>query len=162
MNVRFRSQTNDDVDFLRELYVSTRWEELAPIIDWTEAQKHAFLESQFAAQWRHYQSAYHDAEFQIVLLHDHEAGRFYLHRGESDWRVVDISLLPEHRNQGVGTAILSSLIQQADAAGIKVSIHVETFNRARRLYQRLGFCIVSQNGPYDLMERPHASAAPTP
>jgi ribosomal protein S18 acetylase RimI-like enzyme len=33
-----------------------------------------------------------------------------------------------------------------------VTIHVEVFNPALRLYERLGFKKVAENGPYHLME----------
>jgi len=35
---------------------------------------------------------------------------------------------------------------------VPVSLHVETFNRARRLYDRLGFVEQDTNGIYALME----------
>jgi ribosomal protein S18 acetylase RimI-like enzyme len=81
------------------------------------------------------------------------AGRLYLYRQAEDWRIMDIALLPEFRNRGFGTALLDSLIAEADAAGVKVSIHVEVFNPARKLYQRLGFRQAAERGVYLLLER---------
>ncbi|HEX6939117.1 MAG TPA: GNAT family N-acetyltransferase, partial [Longimicrobiales bacterium] len=66
----------------------------------------------------------------------------------------DIALLPEHRGRGIGTALLEALIAEADAAGKPVSIHVEQYNPARRLYARLGFREVEDLGVYVFMERP--------
>jgi ribosomal protein S18 acetylase RimI-like enzyme len=70
---------------------------------------------------------------------------------------MDIALLPEFRNRGFGSALLGSLIAEADAAGVKVSIHVEIFNPARELYQRLGFRQAAERGVYLLLERPSVS-----
>ena len=52
---------------------------------------------------------------------------------------MDIALLPEYRGRGIGTALLEELLVEADATGRRVTIHVERFNPARRLYERLGF-----------------------
>ena len=72
--------------------------------------------------------------------------------GTSDIRIVDISPLPEHRGQGVGTALLERVFAEAGAKGWSVSIHVEHFNPARALYDRLGFRELSRDGVYALME----------
>ena len=59
-------------------------------------------------------------------------------------RLVDISLLPEFRNRGLGTSLLRDLFTEAEAAGKPLTIHVEKFNPAMRLYQRLGFVRVPE------------------
>ena len=65
--------------------------------------------------------------------------------------IIDISLAPSARGQGVGGAILQDVLDQARRTGKAVSIHVETNNPARRLYQRLGFEVAEDQGVYDLM-----------
>ena len=57
------------------------------------------------------------------------------------------------RGRGIGTALVTELFAEADASGRSVSIHVETNNPARRLYERLGFQDVGEHGVYVLMER---------
>jgi ribosomal protein S18 acetylase RimI-like enzyme len=71
-----------------------------------------------------------------------------------DIRIVDISLLPEFRGQGVGTALLGAVTQEAAKEHRSVSIHVEKFNPAQRLYRRLGFVEAGGSGRYWLMVRP--------
>ena len=72
------------------------------------------------------------------------AGRIYLFCTGTDIRIIDISLLPERRGGGLGTALLTAVITEATASGHSVSIHVEHFNPARRLYERLGFREISR------------------
>jgi len=151
--VALRPQTEGDLNFLRDLYISLRWDELAPVIDWTEARKIAFLEEQFGFQHRHYTEYYTRTDFMIVEAGGKPVGRLYLDRGHpKDLRIVDIGFLPEWRRQGLGTAFITAVQGEARAEGKFVSIHVETFNPARRLYHRMGFREISQNGCYWLME----------
>jgi ribosomal protein S18 acetylase RimI-like enzyme len=137
------------------VYASTRAEELA-VAPWDDAQKDAFLRSQFEAQDAWYREHYADASFDVIVVDGEPAGRLYVHRGDREIRIVDIALLPEHRGIGIGTTLLRDLLAEADAAGKRVTIHVERFNPARRLYERLGFSIAEDRGIYLFLERPPA------
>lgn len=146
-----RPETEADVPFLRRLYVSTRWEELAPIVDWTEAQKIAFLESQFAAQRHHYLIYYAGAAFDILQAGETPVGRLYLDRQADTHLIVDIALLPEWRRRGIGTALLQAVCDEARRADKGASISVEKFNPAQRLYRRLGFREYAEDDVYWFM-----------
>ena len=140
-----------DEELLYRIYASTRTEELAPV-PWTDAQKEAFLRMQFRAQSLDYAANYPDAAFLVILVDGEPAGRLYVDRREDELLIVDIALLPEHRGNGVGGAILSDLQAEAAAAGKPVRIHVEHMNPALRLYERLGFRRIDAGGIYLLME----------
>ena len=124
---------------------------------WDKKQKDAFLRAQFDAQDRWYRENYIGASFDVVLVDGERAGRLYLNRGDSEIRIVDIALLPEHRGNGVGSALLRDLLAEADAAGKRVTIHVERLNPALRLYERLGFSVAEDKGVYLFLERPPAT-----
>ena len=142
----------DDEAFLFALYASTRAEELA-LVPWSDAEKDAFLRMQFEAQRRHYATYYPTAAHDVVLADGEPAGRLYVDRREDEISVIDIALLPEYRGRGIGTQLLTPILAEADAVGKKVSIYVEHRNRARRLYERLGFVEVADQGVYALLER---------
>jgi ribosomal protein S18 acetylase RimI-like enzyme len=136
-----------DDEFLYRVYAGTRTEELAPV-PWDETQKQAFLRSQFDAQSRWYREHYARATYELILIDGEPAGRLYVHRGETEIRIVDIALLPEHRGNGVGTSLLNEVLAEAEASGRRVTIHVERFNPALRLYERLGFAVAEDKGTY--------------
>jgi GNAT superfamily N-acetyltransferase len=159
--VRLRGETDADRPFLEELYVASRWEELE-VTNWPDEQKRAFLVSQFAFQRHHYTTHYYDSDFAIVECDGDPIGRLYLFRGKFDVRIVDIMLLPESRNAGLGGALLLAIQDEARSDGRTVSIHVERFNPALSLYQRLGFQPVSEDEVYRLMEWAPPSSAFTP
>jgi GNAT superfamily N-acetyltransferase len=145
--------------FLYRVFASTREEELART-GWDASQKEAFLRMQFHAQHRYYQEQFPDASYQLILRDGVPAGRLYVGRWESEIRIIDISLLLEHRNAGIGTFLLGEIFAEGDRAGKPVSIHVERFNPALRLYERLGFEQVADQGVYYLMERRPRVAVP--
>jgi ribosomal protein S18 acetylase RimI-like enzyme len=158
--VELRPVADADREFLCRLYASTRAEEMAQT-GWTEAEVESFLRFQFAAQDAFYRQQFGDASFDLVLEEGIPVGRLYVDRRDDEIRLIDIALLPEHRGRGIGSALLRELLAEAGRAGKPVRIHVEAFNPAMRLYERLGFRKVDENGVHHLMERlPDAPAAP--
>ena len=149
--IAYRRAGEDDLPFLAAVYASTRTEEIAQS-GWPIELQQAFLQQQHEAQHAHYASVYPEAERLVIERDDAAVGRLYLIEWPGNLRIIDISLLPEARGQGVGEAILRDIGAGAASGGNKVSIHVEKFNPARRLYERLGFAIVEDKGVYDLME----------
>jgi ribosomal protein S18 acetylase RimI-like enzyme len=109
---------------------------------------------QFDAQDAWWRENYAEASFDVIIVEGEPVGRLYVHRGPSEIRIVDIALLPERRRGGVGTALLSALVADADAAGKSLTIHVERMNPALRLYERLGFSVAEDKGVYLFLERP--------
>ncbi len=158
LGFQLREETEADCPFLESLYAAIRWPELAGT-GWLDEEKTAFLESQFALQRRHYRQFYANAEFAILERQGAPIGRIYVYRGEQDYRVVDISIADTFRNRGIGAALLTAVIEEAEQAGKTTSIHVEKFNVAQRLYRRLGFQEIGESGPYWLMVRPCSRAA---
>jgi ribosomal protein S18 acetylase RimI-like enzyme len=149
--ISFRPETAEDSEFLYRLYASSREQEMQ-VVPWTDEQKEEFLRSQFNAQTLHYKKNYTEADYSIILLDGQPAGRLYLHQEPTDIRIMDIIVAPEHRRSGIGTMLLQEILERARAAGHSVSIHVEQYNPALHLYERLGFRNTDTNGVYNLME----------
>ena len=121
------------------------------LVQWTAQQKAAFLEMQFNAQWSHYEQYYPQAAF-LVIEHDGKPiGRIYIDRSTDEICLVDIALIPEARGKGLGRELIQEILDEARQTGKRVAIHVERFNPAMRLYERLGFKAVEENGVYYLM-----------
>jgi ribosomal protein S18 acetylase RimI-like enzyme len=149
--LRFRPIADPDLPFLMRVYASTRAVELATVAGWSDEQKAAFLDQQFRAQHAHYQKYYPEADWLLTSHAGEDVGRLYIERWPSEHRLIDITFLPEHRGKGFGEALLRDLLDEAAAADKAVSIHVEKFNPAIRLYRRLGFTVDEDKGVYDLM-----------
>lgn len=150
-NIHFKAITDKDMSFLSELYRSTRWQEVlhAP---WDDAQRIEFLQQQFSAQHRHYKSHYPHAEKLLILKNQTRIGRIYIDRDKHSICLIDVSLLPEERGQGLGTVLLKALLEEARSYRKKVVIHVENFNPAYTWYLKHGFQQVEDRGVYQYME----------
>jgi ribosomal protein S18 acetylase RimI-like enzyme len=151
MTISYRPITDADLDFLRQVYASTREEELQ-LTPWSEEEKDQFLQMQFSAQHRHYLDHFGDASFDVILQEDTPIGRLYVDRRDDEIRVVDIALLPEYRGRGIGGQIMHSILDEAQGKNVPVRIHVEHNNPAMHLYARLGFRKVEEVGVYHLMQ----------
>ena len=146
-----RPVSPEDMSFLERVYASTRVEELS-VTDWSDAQKAAFIRQQFTAQDAHYRKHYPTSQYFVIEAGDSPIGRLYVDRWIREIRIMDIALLPERRGEGIGTRLINDLQEEAQATGKSLSIHVEKFNPALRLYDRLGFKPVEDKDVYLLME----------
>jgi len=142
-----------DQELLCRIYASTRTEELA-VVAWDDTAREAFLRMQFEAQHKYYTENYDGASFSVVLCNDEPCGRFYSVRWESEIRIMDVAILPDFRNRGIGTRLLNDIIAEGEKLGLPVSIHVERFNPALNLYARLGFECIEDKDIYLLLRRP--------
>lgn len=133
-----RPETDRDEEFLYRLYASTRAEEMA-MVEWGETEKESFLRMQFSAQRSHYREHYQGSRFDVIEREGTAIGRLYVARWPEEMRVIDIALVPEHRGHGLGGGLMRELLDEAAAAGKTVSLHVEPYNPAVLLYERLGF-----------------------
>jgi ribosomal protein S18 acetylase RimI-like enzyme len=147
-----RTVTPDDEAFLLFAYDSSRAEELAQVA-WQEGQKEAFVRWQFDMQRREYDLRFPDAEYDVILVDGQPAGRIWIGRDAVEIHLLDIVVLPEFQNRGVGGALLRSLIDEAKQTGKALRHMVFVMNTdAIRFYERLGFTVIEELGAYKHME----------
>lgn len=148
-----RPITELDRPVLWQIYASTRAAELAQT-DWPPEQQQSFLDQQFSAQHAYYTQHYNPARFCVIEQDGQVIGRLYVDEWANEIRIVDLALLPEFRNHGYGTQLLKAVLAEGQAKRKPVSIHVEQFNPAQKLYARLGFQPVDTHGVYLLLRTP--------
>jgi ribosomal protein S18 acetylase RimI-like enzyme len=113
-----------------------------------EAQRAAMLDSQFRIQTQYYKTEFLSATSWIIEQAGIPIGRLYLDRSQTPWRLLDILLLPEAQNQGIGRALLGWVQEGADSVALHVAINNP---RAEALYRALGFAVVREEGMYRYM-----------
>jgi ribosomal protein S18 acetylase RimI-like enzyme len=142
-----RAATEQDDAFLYELFKAVRLPDFANVPIAPE-QLDALMRMQYAGQKLSYASQYpggHD----LVLLHGNPVGRIWVYRAPQQHQIVDISLLPEYRNRGIGGGLVTEATGTAREAGVMLCCSVALTNPGSlRFHHRLGFRIVSQDEMY--------------
>jgi GNAT superfamily N-acetyltransferase len=149
--VSLRPVSAADNEFLLKVYADTRKDELAQV-PWSDEQKSQFLKSQFDFQRQHYEANYPAIEYDVILVDEQPAGRIWISRG-AEIHLLDIALLGEFQNRGVGTVLLRGLIDEAVRVQKPLRHTVFVLNtQAKQFYERLGFVVFGEAGAYLHME----------
>jgi GNAT superfamily N-acetyltransferase len=149
--VSLRPIRDSDAAFLRNLYGSTRAEEMA-LAGFDDAQQAVFIDMQFRAQHADYTKRYPDASFDVILWGDEAVGRLYVARRADELRILDVTIAPAHRGLGIGGNLLSRLIEEARRAELPLRIHLDSRDRSAHLFQRLGFTCKEREETHSLFE----------
>ena len=144
-----RTALPTDVEFEQFLYASTR-EDLRPL---GPEVFDGLVGMQFRAQSMSIKLDHPRAERKIVLVDEAPVGRLVVDASADHVELIDIALLPQYRNHGIGTGVLRGVLAHADRIGRAVRLHVEKQSRALHLYERLGFSICDDVGMYFAMMR---------
>jgi ribosomal protein S18 acetylase RimI-like enzyme len=150
--VELRPVSASDDDFLLAVYASTREDELAQV-EWVEGQKEVFLRWQLDLQRKEYETRFPDADYRVIVVDQQLAGRIWVGTDDQQVRLLDIALLPQFQNRGLGTVLVKSLMVEAENAGKALRHMVFVLNNnAERFYERLGFKQIEDFGAYKHME----------
>jgi len=141
---KLRPAQPEDASFLFQLFAETQ-DQLAGLRS-NETLWASLIEMQFRGRAATYAAQYPGAEDLILLDEDDQPiGRLLLDRNAFRWRVVDIAIQAARRGQGWATQVLRQCQREATAAGVGLALQVNLENPARRLYERLGFQVESQD-----------------
>jgi GNAT superfamily N-acetyltransferase len=88
-----------------------------------------------------------------VIRHDGEdVGVFVVHEEPSHFQVQQLYLLRPYQGQGIGTQLITSLLQKSAAAGKPVRLRVLKVNSAKQFYEKLGFTVTDGDAAFFEME----------
>lgn len=138
-------------ELLYRIYAESRSAELSTW-GWGENERETFLRMQYELRRRSYAMQAAAAEHGVIVWNGVPVGHLIVEEGERSIRIVSVALLEAYRNRGIGSRVIVSLQQKAAKAGKSVVLSVDAANRARRLYERLGFRPIGQSVPYTRLE----------
>ena len=151
-DVSLRPVTDADQEFLIGVYAGTRADELAQT-NWDDSQKDAFIRWQYQMQKQEYDTRYPDARYDVILVDGVPAGRIWVGADDTQIRLLDIAVIPEFQNRGVGAHLLRQLMDEATRDNKPLRHMVFVLNQdAFRFYERLGFKTIEDVGGYLHME----------
>jgi len=149
--ISLRPVTAGDEEVLLEIYKSCRGDDLRGL-GWTEDRVNEFLGMQYEAQKHFLASEYQRPADELILCDGEPAGRLIVERREHEIRLIDVALLPRHRNNSIGTFLIRRLQNEARQEQKPLRLQVIRFNRAINLFERLGFARTSETGSHFQME----------
>lgn len=130
--IKLRPARGGDLPFLESLRLITMRDVVERHYPWESAGQ---LQRIFA----HLECA------QIITADHQEIGLLKVHRSPAEINLIQIQLLPNYQNQGIGSSLLMTLQQEALLSGRPVTLMVFKSSRACQLYRRLGFSISAED-----------------
>jgi len=149
--ISLRPVTAEDEEVLLEIYKSSRGDDLREL-GWTEDRVNEFLGMQYDAQRHFLANEYKRADDELILFEAEPAGRLIVERREHEIRFIDLALLAEHRNGGIGAFLIRRIQNEARREEKPLRLQIIRFNRAVSLLERLGFARISETGTHFQME----------
>jgi ribosomal protein S18 acetylase RimI-like enzyme len=113
------------------------------------------MAQQYDSQHRFYFANYDTAHYGIIQWTDRPVGRLYVDYRDDEVRVLEIALLPEYRERGIGRIVMMGICLEAATRRKPVRLHVHYLSRAQRFYRQFGFREIAVEGPDRLMEWRH-------
>jgi ribosomal protein S18 acetylase RimI-like enzyme len=152
-DITLRELGSGDESVLFQLYSAVRSEELA-MNGWPPAQRDLMLRIQFDAQRRGYREQFPRLDERLIVRRGSPIGWVIVDGSDSrKLHGIDIAVLAEARQQGVGTRVMRSLQDEAAAGNRLFVILVERQNvRALAFHRRLGFRTVGDTEVHSIME----------
>lgn len=144
-------QLQEEVDFLFEVYARSRREEISSW-GWTEGQQFQFLRMQHNAQQCFYRQQYPCLEYKLIWTAGEKAGRIGIVKLTEELVLVDIIVLPEFQNRGLGSFVLRELQRTGREENLPIRLSVFAGSPAQKLYERFGFTVTNDSGVYLVMK----------
>ena len=142
-----RPARTDDQEFLYRLFYSVYSEKLQ-LVPLNAEEKKTLVELMYQSFTRHYDSLAAGSDDRLVLLNNESIGRMILFQMREEIRLADLAILPQYRGRGIGTALISQVQTESMMSKRPVRLQVARFDRALKLYQRLGFYKTDAIGPH--------------
>jgi ribosomal protein S18 acetylase RimI-like enzyme len=143
--VELRPAVPADGAFLRRVFLDARRGEFPGI---PTAELDPLLALQYRAHAAERRERHPRAETAIILDASDPVGTISVDREGARVHLVDIAVLAEHRGRGIGSRVIADLV--ASSGRVTLSVWALNFG-ARRLYERHGFAVVSEQFGYLLM-----------
>jgi GNAT superfamily N-acetyltransferase len=139
-----RPATPDDVDFLCHVLYLTHLQDhpecaAQPEKDWAESLR--------AAHTHDLQGKVEASTLYVIQAGTERVGRLRVVRTTERHELAGIQIVPDYQGQGIGTSIITTILQEASERAIPVELRVNKDNAdAERLYTRLGFRRCGEEG----------------
>ncbi|HEY3379680.1 MAG TPA: GNAT family N-acetyltransferase [Armatimonadota bacterium] len=142
LEIALRPARDDEKDFCRQVHHLAYHDVVERQFGrWDEGQQDAL-----------FHEVLHMPHLQIIEVNGQRAGGFRYEAHEDHFLLAEIQLLPAFQGQAIGTGLIRQLQNTANTYKLPLRLRVLKGNRARILYQRLGFKATGEDPTHYLME----------
>jgi ribosomal protein S18 acetylase RimI-like enzyme len=148
--IALRPAAPADNEFCFQLHKAAMGGYVAAIWGWNEQ-----------GQREHHTRAFNPGRWQIITAGGTDIGMLDVEHRPDEIYLGRIEILPDHQGHGIGTRLISALLDEAAQNGQDLVLDVLAVNhRAQALYRRLGMAEVARHGDGDIRitmrsARPH-------
>jgi ribosomal protein S18 acetylase RimI-like enzyme len=142
LNIVVRKATDEDKEFLRSLNRKVYREVVVEQFgSWDDDQQNRYFEKKWEI-----------AGYQIIEIASRRIGTIWIIDEPDHMRIRELQILPEFQGQGIGSELMKRELERAKARNLPVRLRVLKANRARLLYERLGFRVHHETETHLIME----------
>ncbi len=135
-DVSLRAATRDDSEFCFQLHKAAMGDYVTAIWGWDEQR-----------QRDSHTRSFNPRRWQIITVAGTDIGMIDVEYRPAEIYLSRIEVNPDHQGHGIGTRLVSALIDEARQSGQDLVLDVLSVNhRAQALYQRLGMTEVARHG----------------
>jgi ribosomal protein S18 acetylase RimI-like enzyme len=146
-DIDLRRATSDDYAFAYRVHRAAMRESVEQTYGWDETWQENYFRDHFDP-----------AERRIIRYGRIDVGVFSVEDREDSLFLRLIAILPEYQHRGIGTNLIRRLQRRAKEDGVPVTLQVLKVNRARELYERLGFVLTGETDTHYQMKWPTDTA----
>lgn len=142
MNINLISAGEKDREFFKKTHHRAYRAVIESMFGWDEEKQNNYADKDFNERNPH-----------IIQYESHRAGVLgWQEKIDHIW-FGPIFILPEYQNKGIGTFLVKQFKREADSKNISLKLQTLKINEgAKRLYEGLGFKILSENEVHWQME----------
>ena len=130
MEFELRGAREEDIDVLFQIHKDAYEENVSKIWGWDDEWQSDIFRKSIVLE-----------NVQVIEVQGTPIGYVSVDRKEDLIFMQSIAITSSHRSKGIGTKMIEAIIEESEASGIPVHLQVMKINRARGLYERLGFKI---------------------
>ncbi len=132
-----------DYEFLKRVHHVTLRDHVSKIWGWENSAQDEFFKEDFDS-----------GQIRVLDAFSESVGYMQLKLDSGALHLVNILILPEFQNRGIGTEVIKNLITESEKDGRVLKLGVFKINeRARKLYESLGFKTYGETPTHFLMQR---------
>ena len=133
-----RPSVAEDSAFMLELYASTS-KDVLDDLGWTIGSQRTFVIMQAQTEEWNRARLYPGMDRLTICVDEMPVGRLLVCMRNNMLHLVDLSLLPRFRGNGIGTQLMTEILEEARNARVPVKVKVRKDSGAIRFVERLGF-----------------------